>query len=205
MNNVFISHTHDDATFVGKLIDDLKKRNIRVWSAQQHVRPGSPWASVIDRGIRSSDNILVVLSDKSASSEWLRAETALALTQSEKRVVPIYATKKADVPFILRSIQGVDLSDPEEYEMSVNRLAEILSSTKIRKESIIDDDYDTRIFKARLEKLVLEQEALSLTRTAQRRSRVVATCFAFIALTVVVLLLSITVLSDSITSAGFIV
>ena len=198
MANVFISHTQADNEFVSRLAHDLDDRGLTVWSVDQYVQPGDDWAQVIEEAISSVSNVLVVLSNNSATSEWVSAEAAIALTQGV-RVVPIYATKKAYVPFMLRATRGVDLSHPEGYLSAVDQLANQLLKEEIPREANLVDENRARLFKAQLEALVLEQERLSLEDVAKSKGRALFVSLAAIAslgALTATLFLSINVMDD---------
>ena len=183
---VFISHTRADSAFVSKLAQELDSRGLKVWSVDQHLEPGDHSAKVIEEGIHDAENILVVLSESSAHSDWVRAETAMALTQDGKRIVPIFSTKNADVPFLLRAFRGVDLSDPEAYPNSMDRLANLLLKERPPREFNFHDDNRARLLKVRLEALALQQEKISLDDAANLKARALAISLASVCASVAV-------------------
>lgn len=130
MPNVFISHTHADYNFASKLAYDLSDRGLAVKFAHQLLSPGEYWAEVVEEEIRRAENFLIVLSQNSVNSDWMRAEAAVAIAQGEKRIVPVYAINNVEVPFMLREFRGVDLSDPEGYGNSLDELATLLLEQK---------------------------------------------------------------------------
>ena len=136
MHDVFISYARDDSNFVKRMGEDLRSQGIGVWTAEDYVEPGTQWANTIEKAIGESRNVLFVLSDKSNESRWLRAEAALALTQAGKRLIPIYHSKNAEVPFLLRSFKGMDFSTPSSYPAQIKRLALLLRSENESIESI---------------------------------------------------------------------
>ena len=178
MPNVFISYAQADSAFARKLAADLRHRNQSVWSADQELTPGERWANVVDRAIQDSENFVVVLSDKSGSSNWIRTEVALALSQN-KRVIPVFSTSQPDVPYILTAIQGLDLSDTKKYAASIERLASLLSKSDHRA-SNVSADLDARIVKARLDEIMLEHEILFFERASRIRKRLLTISVALI-------------------------
>ena len=175
---VFISHTRADSAFATKLAQELDNRGLGVWSADEHLKPGDQWAKIIEEGIHEAENVLVVLSENSADSDWIRAETAMALAEDKKRIVPIFSTKKADVPFILRAFRGVDLSNPEAYSKSMDDLANLLLQEKPPTEFNYEEENRARILKVRLEAMALQQEKISLDDVARLKSRALAISLA---------------------------
>ena len=170
MTDVFISHARSDNEFAKKLASALDERGLTVWYADQHSRLGDHWIDIIERAIENTENILVVLSENSVASEWVRAETAMALSQRDKRVVPVFSTNNADVPFLLRDIRGVDLSSPDTFSVSVDKLLQLLQAEKPLRESDIDDEDRSRRFRAQLEASILEQEKLSLEHITRQKT-----------------------------------
>lgn len=139
MADVFISYASNDEDFARKLANDLVEKGLVVWMPEQNLKLGDDWAKESDQAINESRNTLVVLSEHSARSDRVRTETALALTQSGKRVVPVYSIKGVEVPFMLRSKQGVDLSYPASYPRSIERLANLLKENQGEDEKQAED------------------------------------------------------------------
>lgn len=179
--NVFISHSHADIGFVGQLTRDLLAQGSNLSINMPHPEPGEYWVKVIADDIRKADSILVVLSENTTRSEWVRVEIAMALSQERKRIVPIYASKNPDVPFMLRSLQGIDLSDPEHYSSTINQLRDLLAKENPLPQTDIENEIHTRLFKVELETLVLEHERVTLARNAHLKTHLIAITCACIA------------------------
>jgi hypothetical protein len=77
--NCFLSYATEDAEFVNKLQEGLEARHLQCFHDRRHVLGGDELAITIGRGIASSDVFLVVLSESSLASQWVRDETLLAL------------------------------------------------------------------------------------------------------------------------------
>ena len=181
MPDVFISHTQADREFVEELTHDLRKSGLTVSSASEQVAVGQIWPNVVEKAIRDSRNFLVVVSEKSHDSDWVLAETAFALAQGEKQVIPIVASKTAVVPFMLRSIRGLDLSDKSSYADSIDKLVSTLQSKDFARESEIEKDVETRLLITKLEAHALEREKLLLEAEAKLRAESHTTRTAFVA------------------------
>ena len=181
MTNIFISHAHDDAEFANSLAHQLAEQGMTVWHPEHHLHVGKHWANAIEEAIRDADNVLVVLSRNSANSEWVHAEMALALSQAGKRVVPVFSTQNAATPFLLRGIQGVDLSNPDTFQTSVDRLVHLLRKAPLPPQSDIDEDRHTRVLKIQLEASLLAHEQLSLEHSNKLKTRALAISTFFIA------------------------
>ena len=173
-SSVFISHAREDRDFASQLARDLQERGFEVHHPEQHLHPGLHWLSAIEEAIQNTENVLVILSSNSGRSEWVRLETAIALSRTDKLVVPVFSTKDADVPFMLKGIQGVDLSEPNRYLLSINELELQLRKQDNPQASTIEHGNASRDFKAQLEALSLEQEKRTLEHSERARTRALA-------------------------------
>jgi hypothetical protein len=71
------------------------------------IEPGDHVSSKIEEGLTGSDYFLLVITDNSNESEWVKREIALATELSDKKnltVVPFLAQKKTPVPFEFRGL-----------------------------------------------------------------------------------------------------
>lgn len=78
MNHIFISYTHKDMAFVDELAVRIEAEAYKVWR-DNILRPGSDWRQEIDRAIRDSFVLIVVVSPESKASEYVTYEWAFAL------------------------------------------------------------------------------------------------------------------------------
>lgn len=77
---VFISHSHQDKPAVDKIIVRLKDEGHDVWVDSLKLRPGDNFQRKIQEGIESADAMIVVISNNSFRSQWVRHEfSAIAL------------------------------------------------------------------------------------------------------------------------------
>ena len=106
----FISYNRHDEAFCTQLYDTLRLRGVRVWYAPDRMMAGDQIANQLDRGLETHDKLVLVLSETSIRSEWVRYEimTALSLSgdQGEEVLVPISLMDPA-------RLKGWDLRDPE--------------------------------------------------------------------------------------------
>jgi hypothetical protein len=83
----FISHSSKDKAFADQLYDDLRRRGVACWFAPHDIRGGKKIHEQIDEAIRDSDRLLLILSEHSLNSDWVKTEIATARQQEirEKR------------------------------------------------------------------------------------------------------------------------
>lgn len=104
--SVFISYSRSDSDFVNDLANRLREAGCKVWQDISGLRGGQTWASEIDRAVRDSDALIVVLSPESSASEWVQKETLLAM-KLHKPIVPILL-RETEIPVQLINLQFVD-------------------------------------------------------------------------------------------------
>ena len=123
--SVFISYSRSDSVFVADLANRLREVGCKVWQDISGLRGGQAWASEIDRAIRDSDALIVVLSPDSSASEWVQKETLLAM-KLRKPIVPILL-RETEIPVQFINLQFVDFrGDTEE---ATQRLFEAISTS----------------------------------------------------------------------------
>jgi hypothetical protein len=85
----FISYSTADKDFVDRLYADLQVRGVRCWFAPEDLKIGDLFRQRIDDAIRVHDKLLLVLSEDSVRSDWVReeVESCLERERREKRVV----------------------------------------------------------------------------------------------------------------------
>ena len=70
----FISYSHQDEEFCKRLHSRLQQDGLRVWYAQEDMKAGEKIHEQIDSAIRVHDKLLLVLSEHSMESEWVKTE-----------------------------------------------------------------------------------------------------------------------------------
>ena len=89
MTQVFISYSRRDLDFVEQLAADLKAAGLNVWYDLSGLEGGSRWSRELEKAIRESQYVLVVLSPDSVSSKWVEEEFLFA-SELNKKTIPFY-------------------------------------------------------------------------------------------------------------------
>ncbi|MEO8593834.1 MAG: toll/interleukin-1 receptor domain-containing protein [Candidatus Solibacter sp.] len=76
--SVFISYSTQDQTFADRLHADLQARGVRCWFAPHDIQGGKKIHEQIDEAIKVYDKLLLILSDASMGSNWVKTEIANA-------------------------------------------------------------------------------------------------------------------------------
>jgi formylglycine-generating enzyme required for sulfatase activity len=127
MPSVFISHaTKEDGQFARRLANDLKRSSVEVWIAPESIRPGEDWVDAINRGLKESSHVVVVLTPAAVKSKWVRIETNAAIALERKgriQIIPL-DVKPCEVPPLSSTYQMVSFR--RDYEAGLSQLATIL-------------------------------------------------------------------------------
>jgi uncharacterized protein YjbI with pentapeptide repeats len=89
-HSCFISYSTRDQEFAERLHADLQDKGVRCWFAPHDIKGGRKIHEQIDEAIRLHDRLLLILSEHSMSSEWVKTELAKARkreTKEGKRVL----------------------------------------------------------------------------------------------------------------------
>jgi hypothetical protein len=74
----FVSYSHKDQEFAEFLCRQLRESGVGVWFAPEDVLPGEKLHDQIKRAIKTFDRLLIVLSEASLDSEWVKTELRTA-------------------------------------------------------------------------------------------------------------------------------
>jgi hypothetical protein len=85
----FVSYSTRDEEFAQQLYGDLRESGVQCWFAPHDVVGGKKLHHQIDEAIRAHERVLLILSESSMASEWVRTEIAKArqLEMKESRQV----------------------------------------------------------------------------------------------------------------------
>jgi len=77
-HSTFISYSTRDQAFAARLHADLQSKGVRCWFAPHDIQGGKKIHEQIDEAIRLYDRLLLILSEDSMSSDWVKTEIAHA-------------------------------------------------------------------------------------------------------------------------------
>jgi hypothetical protein len=113
---IFISYSRRDTEIMQKIVVFLRNQGFKVWVDNEKLIPGTTiWEDEIEKALKASDVVIVVMSPDSKNSEWVRREISLA-DQFRKRIMPVLVRGDEDSSVTLRLVtrQFVDLRQKEE-------------------------------------------------------------------------------------------
>ncbi len=89
----FISYSTQDQPFADRLYADLQNKGVRCWFAPHDMAPGQKIHEQIDEAIRLHDKLLLILSEHSMNSEWVKTEIRKArkreVTDNRRMLFPV--------------------------------------------------------------------------------------------------------------------
>ena len=71
-HSCFISYSTKDQEFAERLHADLQAKGVRCWFAPHDIKAGMKIHEQIDQAIRVHEKLLLILSEHSMISEWVR-------------------------------------------------------------------------------------------------------------------------------------
>ena len=106
MATVFLSYAREDSGKARPIALALEKAGHSVWW-DTHVRGGAEFSRVIEEALKAADVVVVLWSERSVESPWVRDEAAFG--RDHGRLVPV-SLDKAEPPLGFRQFQSIDLS-----------------------------------------------------------------------------------------------
>ena len=110
---VFLSHNHANKEVARELKAKLVERGLTVWLDKDELRPGMPWQQEIEKGIRASDSVAVLVG-RDGLGPWEDEEMQGALiiaVKSKHPVIPVLlpGAPQVELPMFLGTRTWVDL------------------------------------------------------------------------------------------------
>jgi uncharacterized protein YjbI with pentapeptide repeats len=84
-HSLFISYAHEDETFAQRLHTHLRKHDVPCWFAPHDLQPGNYFREYIDQAINTQEKVLLLLSEHSIKSGWVRYEVELTLARENRQ------------------------------------------------------------------------------------------------------------------------
>lgn len=106
MASVFLSYDREDGEEARKIALALEKAGHSVWW-DRHIKAGAQYSKEIDRALKEADAIVVLWSERSVDSAWVRDEAAAG--RDSGRLVPVLLDSTVP-PLGFRQYQTIDLS-----------------------------------------------------------------------------------------------
>jgi hypothetical protein len=125
--DVFLSHSHTDATFVEKVAEQLEDENqLKAWLDKWIVVPGGSFQQAITKGLEDAKSCAVFLGATTAGG-WFEKEYEAALNRQAQdktfRVIPVLlpGADPKTVNIFLQLNDWVDFRDETKFEYTMYR------------------------------------------------------------------------------------
>lgn len=83
--SLFISYAHQDEVIARRLYTDLRKKDVPCWFAPEDMKIGDEFRQCIDEAIHLQDKLLLLLSEHSIASTWVKNEVEAAFEKEKKQ------------------------------------------------------------------------------------------------------------------------
>lgn len=110
---VFLSHSHVDKRVARRLVRRLTAHGVKVWIDERKLRIGSVLTSSLRDQILAANVVLVIASQASAASVWVKLELEFAL-QHDKPIVPFFIEPVTEHERFHDQL-GVDATSPQAF------------------------------------------------------------------------------------------
>lgn len=135
MSRLFISHSTQDRAWVEReLLGLISSLGLEPWFAEDDITTAEQWRRSIHRGLEQSRWFLLVMSRRTAASEWVKDELNWAIGNREGFIVPLL----------------IDDCDPHDFHLRLARIQRI------------DFRRDTRRAREKLIALLVQREYCSI-------------------------------------------
>src|SRR5262245_31534617 len=105
MKEIFLSYSRPDSATVLALATALEEKGVSVWIDRSGIEEGNAYDTQIEEAIAQTRVVIVVWSQHSVRSHWVRAEAAYAL--NKHKLVPI-AIDHSEPPLQFHHIQTIN-------------------------------------------------------------------------------------------------
>ena len=121
----FISYSSHDVETARLLAQQLRKEDFIVMRDQDFLDGGQIFNVRLEQILRSSDVVLMLLTQSALESRWVNEEIMYAL-ELEKRIIPLKLEVNVESPFGLKTVQRIDMSDRHNWVLGYQSLVELL-------------------------------------------------------------------------------
>lgn len=106
---IFISYSWKDQDEARQIRNAIPEE-FDVWMDVEQMKPGAPIAQVLEKALSGSDYYLLLISENSNTSSWVKRELSYAfeLAAGKKLSVVPFLLKQAEIPFEMKGLMYID-------------------------------------------------------------------------------------------------
>ncbi|WP_320414582.1 toll/interleukin-1 receptor domain-containing protein [Candidatus Magnetobacterium casense] len=134
-----MSSAMQDSEWVSLFFNELRQTGITVWffTKDKNIVQGSSVVDLMEKALRESNVMVVIISEHSITSQWVFFEIGVAIAD-EKRIIPVVIDDVSyeSFPVRLKATACFHEKSPSEAALKVANLLKSESKTKRRKQLI---------------------------------------------------------------------
>jgi hypothetical protein len=130
---VFISYSSKEEPLADRVVAAVQQASIETWYGKREIMPGDNWGEKIGQGLKECDAMVLLLSRDTLQSSRVRWDLEYALGERaySNRLITVLAGQpdqlpSESLPWILRRLKIVRLSEPEATSEEFGKIAEAL-------------------------------------------------------------------------------
>jgi hypothetical protein len=125
-SDAFVSYSRSDLEVVREIVDELRRRQVRVWFDQSDITNESAFTQQLERAMKSARTIAVLVG-RTGLGKWQALEVNVAIDQHVNRKVPLIpvllnGADSNSLPPFLRTFNAVLLPHGADSSDGMNRL-----------------------------------------------------------------------------------
>jgi hypothetical protein len=112
---IFISYSHSDQEWARQLAEALAKSGLDVWFDEFNIKPGQPLAEALEKGLRESDAVILLINSENVNRPNLLFEIGAAVGMN-KPMIPVVSRdlEVHRLPALIQRIRFLLRKSPEE-------------------------------------------------------------------------------------------
>lgn len=126
---VFISYSHSDGEWARKFAETIAGSGVEVWFDEFNIKPGQPLVEALEKGLRESDAVVLLINAENVNRPNLFFEIGAALGMN-KRIIAVvpkpFDFDYSKLPLPLQRIKFLVRNSPEETAKELASAVEAL-------------------------------------------------------------------------------
>ena len=120
-HDFFLSYATEDAGHASEIVNSAESRGLREFFADKSLRAGDDFRLQIQKAIRNSGEVVVLMSPRSIESQWVQFEWTAALALEKRVTVVLLDMEPEQVPDPLRHRQCIRFHEVDELLGDIER------------------------------------------------------------------------------------
>jgi hypothetical protein len=126
-NDIFISYSRRDKTFVQQLDTAFRQCNRDPWIDWDDIREAEAWRNAIAQGIVAADTFIFVISPDSVASVECGKELMQAIAHN-KRIIPIVYREATNVHPVLAELNWIFFRETDPFDTAFHKLLQAINT-----------------------------------------------------------------------------